>query len=188
MDDLPTYDVIEILLALLPGFLTAAIIGALVLREERSTFDRIIQALIFTFLSHVLWGCIAWLVPTYEGVHFLGLAACAIAWGLLFTYIINTGKLHDFLRRRGITRTASRPNEWYDAFYRTEQHVILHLKDGRRLFGWPLLYPQSADRGHSFLTGAEWLGLQSNAPTSPRVSFLVGVDDIRFVEFVPPRD
>ena len=87
-----------------------------------------------------------------------------------------------------LTRTASRPNEWYDAFYRTERHVILHLKDGRRLFGWPLLYPQQPERGHIFLTGAEWLDRGPNAPPSPRVDFLVDVRDLHFVEFVPPKE
>lgn len=188
MSDIADLKLLELLLALIPGFLTAEIVGALVLRQERSPLDRVIQALIYTFLSHLLWGTIGWWLPDRPGIHLVGLGLCAVFWGLLLTWLINTGMAHRFLRKMRLTRTASRPNEWYDAFYRTERHVVLHLNDGRRLFGWPLLYPQRPDRGHVFLTGAEWLDRPEGAPPCPQVDFLIDVSDVRFVEFLPPKD
>lgn len=187
MFDLTDNSVLELLLALLPGFLTAEVIGVLVLREERKPLDRIIQALIYTFLSHVLWSTVGWLFPDDVAVQLMGLGLCAMVWGLLLTWLINSGKAHEFLRRIGLTQTTSRPNEWYDAFYRRQWHVILHLNDGRRLFGWPLIYPQLPEKGHIFLTGAQWLDRGDDARPCPRVDFLIHVSDVRFVEFVPPK-
>jgi hypothetical protein len=189
MDGIANFDVLQTLLVLLPGFLTAEIVGALVLREERSAFDRVVQAMIYTFLSHLLWTLIS-LLPfdsATPGVNLFGLGICAVFWGLLQTYVVNSGILHDQFRKWGLTQATSRPNEWYDAFYRREWYVILHLKDGRRIFGWPLLYSQRPDKGHIFLTGAVWLDSPNEATPSQEVNFLISVTDVRFVEFVPPK-
>ena len=188
MSDLSELGAVAVLLALLPGFLTAELIGALVLREKRTALDRVIQAMIYTFLSHLLWSCVSLAFPQTAGSQLIGLGACALLWGLALTWIINTGAVHGLLHKVRLTRTASRPNEWYDAFYRTQRHIIVHLKDGRRMFGWPLLYPKRSQEGHIFLTGAEWLDRPDDAQSCPRVDFLIDVADVRFIEFVPPKN
>lgn len=185
--DFSDLKILEVLLALLPGFLTSEVIGVLVVREERNPFERVVRALIFTFLSHVLWRLVASWFPATVAVQLLGLATCALLWGVSLTYVINSDRLHSVLRSLQLTRAASRPSEWYDAFYRRDWHVILHLKDKRRIFGWPLLWPQRGDTGHIFLTGAEWLDGTESLVDAPRVEILIPVGDIRFVEFVPPR-
>jgi hypothetical protein len=180
---------LQVLLALLPGFLTAQVVHVLVVREERSPFERVIQALVFTFLSHVLWHFLkaVWLTDTTNDL--LGLAICALIWGLALTWTINVGFVHDFLRWCRLTQSDSRPSEWYDAFYDTRQHVILHLKDGRRLFGWPRIYPLRADKGHMLLEGAEWLDRPEKVAGKVReVAMLIDVHDLQFVEFVPPKE
>jgi len=155
MNTLADLQLLQTLLALLPGFLTAAIVGALVMREERSTFERVVQALIYTFLAHVLWALSARLFHFTPTANLIGLATCAIVWGLVVTWAINTAKVHDLLQWIGITQAGSRPSEWYDAFYGKKDFVILHLRDGRRIFGWPRLYPARADKGHILLEGVE---------------------------------
>jgi hypothetical protein len=180
-------ELLVVLLALLPGFLTAQVIDALVVREERTTFDRIIQALIFTFLSHVLWLWVRPLLPVADQYDLLGLAISALLLGLILTWAINIGAVHRFLRLCRLTRAASRPSEWYDAFYDKQQHVILHFKDGRRIFGWPRIYPFRPDKGHILLEAAEWLDRPGKGDERRDVDFLIEVGDIRFVEFVAPK-
>ncbi len=184
MTDIANIEVLEVLLALLPGFLTAELVGILVLRKERTVPERLIQALIYTFLCHVLWSAVSWAVPDNPTIHLLGLGICAVLWGLAITWAINGGKIHRYLRKIRLTQAQSRPSEWYDAFYRTDEYVVLHLKDGRRLYGWPKLYPQDPERGHFWLTDAQWLDLSASTPPPRRVSCLIPVTDVEFVEFV----
>lgn len=187
MDALSNVNLVALLLALLPGFLTAHIVAALVLREDRTAFDQIIRALIYTFLTHVIWSWCPWSGKPGTPTELLGLAIVSILLGLVLTFLINTGILHDLLRRTGITQAASRPNEWYDAFYEMQYRTVLHLHDGRRVFGWPRIYPVQPDKGHILLQGAEWLDRPGDARNIPFVDLLIDVKDIRFVEFVPPR-
>lgn len=188
MGDLANFKLIETLLLLLPGFLTAEIIGLLVLREERKLLDRVIQALIFTFLAHLLWTPFSVILPRSPAVTLLGLGVSATIWGVIFVWTINSGAVHGVLRRFRLTQAASHPSVWYGAFYEKQHHVILHLRDGRRIFGWPRLFPFEPDKGHILLESAEWLDRIEKGSTAPLVDFLIDVADVRFVEFLPPKD
>lgn len=180
---------LTILLALLPGFISAEIVAALVIREDRGSLDRIIQALIYTFLTHAVWmSLFGWWIPDSAGFHLIGLGLIAVAIGLLATWFVNNDFVHSFLRRMRLTQTVSRPNEWYDAFYRTKEYVTVHLTDGRRVFGWPLLYPKRAEKGHLFLEDAQWLDLPVEPAASLRTQLLIDVADVRFVEFVALKE
>lgn len=193
-------EVFQLLLGLLPGFLTVAIITALTVRQRLSPFERIVQALIYTFVIHMTWQVIlaslSGINRIYTGdpwtpsaaTHLLALAVGAVFWGLVTTWLVNEDWLHAKLRKWRITKRASRPNVWYDAFYRTLQFVVVHLKDRRRIYGWPSLYPERPNEGHLFLTQAQWLMSDSDAPTTAglELSTLIPVTDVVFVEFVPP--
>ena len=194
--DLTNSDLLALLLALLPGLITAELVSALTVREQRKPLERVIQALLYTFLNHVTWivvvglvnGALAWAgrpaLADTTGVHMVGLAVCAIAWGFGVAWIINTGRSHRFLRERlGITKTGSRPSVWYDVFYDRQQYVVVHLKDERRVYGWPLKYSEHSDRGHLFLTRAEWLE-GPGGQARPEFSLLINVADIQYIEFV----
>ena len=193
MGTLSDIKLLELLLALLPGFLTAEIIAVLVARQDRTTFDRIIQALIYTFLTHVLWTLISGDQPALRGQSLLGLTLVAVVLGLALAFLINTGYLYSVLRWVGtppMTQAASTPNApgvWFDTFQEKQQHAILHLQDGRRIFGWPRRYPLRPDKGHILLERAEWLGRPASASRVPLVDLLIDVKDVRFVEFLPPK-
>lgn len=171
--------ILSLLLALLPGLIVAEVGAALTVRSRRSRFDRVVQALLFTLLVHACWFPFRSLFPGY-GV--LGLSVLALGLGVLLAWVINTGHLHAVLRRLHVTKKGSRPTEWYDAFYRTPEYVVLHLKDGRRLFGWPRLWSDRSSEGHVLLEDAQWLEV---TPPKARTSMLVAAEDIGIVEFVP---
>ena len=57
------------------------------------------------------------------------------------------------------------------------------------MFGWPRIYPFRPDTGHVLLEGAEWLDRSAKASGKSRdVAFLIDVNDLRFVEFIPPLE
>jgi len=187
MEVLNDHGALQVLLALLPGFLTVQILDVLVVREDRTPFERVIQALIFTFLVHVIWYLSKSALPAPPGGDLTGLALSSLVLGVVVTFAINSGWIHRFLRWCRLTRAASRPSEWYDAFYEKKEHVVLHLKDGRRVFGWPKLYPLRPDKGHLLVENAEWLDRDRPDPSVGKrdIDLLIDVTDVRFVEFVP---
>jgi len=187
MEALNELGALQALLALLPGFLTVQVLDVLVVREDRKPLERVIQALIFTFLAHVIWYFGKGVFPVPPGGDLTGLAVSSLVLGLVVTFEINLGFMHRFLRWCRLTRAGSRPSEWYDAFYGKKEYVILHLKDGRRIFGWPKLYPHRPDKGHVLVGNADWLDRPDPSVGRRDIDFLIDVTDIRFVEFVPPK-
>lgn len=184
LDALGDTKLLELLLALLPGFLTAEIIAVLVVREDRTVFDRIIQALIYTFLTQVIWHQLPWSRNSDAARDLIGLTLLAVALGLLLATLINTGVIHGVLRHLKITQATSRPNEWYDAFYERQLYTVLHLRDGRRILGWPRIWPVRGDKGHILLEYAVWLDRTDESVPANKADYLINVKDVRFVEFL----
>jgi hypothetical protein len=219
------------LLFLLPGLVTVAIINSLTVRQKLEPLERVIQALLFTFVNHVTWqitllavntflfvitwGHKSWTPSSKAELIWLGIAA--VFWGIIMTSIVNIGWLHDRLRDlrwvqslldrtrnwcqkkrvplitnaiptalwSGITKRSSRPSEWYDAFYDADnQFVVVHLKDGRRVYGWAHLYPDLPTEGHLLICDAEWLDYPADSQKRPLVRILLNVTDVQFIEFV----
>ncbi len=187
-------DVILVLLDLLPGLATIAIIQALTVRERIPPLERMIQALIYTYLDHVsvsvIFLVLQWLLSLFSvawtpstDVRIVVLVGCAVGWGIVLSILINKDWLYQKLRSLGVTKRSSRPTEWYDAFYRWAEYVVVHLTDQRRVYGWPRLYPDSADKGHLVLEDAEWL--DAEAGSGQHVRMVIPVNKVEFVEFVP---
>src|SRR5438477_12842005 len=93
------------------------------------------------------------------------------------------------MRWLGITRETSYPSEWFGAFSDQESYVVLHLKDLRRIYGWPTIYPSVPSKGHFVLEEASWLDAQNKETKITNVTqVLVPASEVRLVEFVPPQE
>jgi hypothetical protein len=102
-------------------------------------------------------------------------------------WIVNSNWLHLALQRRGLTASSARPNPWYEAFYSNlnRQVLVLNLKDGRRVYGWPQYWPNTPNGGHIFLTDAEWYYPEHPPAEKPKFHILIDVADVAWIEFVP---
>ena len=90
--------------------------------------------------------------------HTIGSVGSAVLLALLATYCSNNDTLHGILRKLRITKETSDPSEWYSAFARQDpRYVVLHLKDRRRIYGWPEEWPGQPDQGHFRIAEPEWL-------------------------------
>jgi hypothetical protein len=203
LEKLAKTEVLGAFIALLPGFITAAIVRSLTVPVRKSTVERVIEALIYTFLIQATWPLIVLLNNLYLShggrVQFgsngpwkptpsetiLGLAGCAFLWGILMTLVINTGFLHSLLRGIRLTRRSSRPSEWYEVFSTrsAQRYVVVHLRDRRRVFGWVKLWPEQPRTGDLFLMDAQWLS--KDGPIGTKREILIRASDVRLVEFVP---
>lgn len=89
-----------------------------------------------------------------EGVASLFLA---ILLGIILAYFTNSDSFHKQLRKIGFTTRTSHPSEWYYVFSEKVTFVILHLKDGRRLYGWPKEWPVEPGKGQFYIMGPSWI-------------------------------
>ena len=160
-------DILTLLSQLLPGFVTAWVIFGLTSYPKPAQFERVIQALIYSFLVGAMVA-VEERVLTFAGAYIqfgiwdksselVASAISAIALGLTFSYFSNNDKFYAFARRRSMTTRTAYPSEWYGAFTALQRYVVLHLNDGRRISGYPVEWPSDPAAGHFHLVDAAWV-------------------------------
>lgn len=195
MADIPSSEIVDAIYRLLPGFVTAWIFYGLTAHPKASSFERVIQALIFTLFVEALVQVI--------GASLVGIGSCtgdicgqwsvdnafiwkvcvAILLGFVFAWFSNSSRFHNFLPD-SLTKRTSYPSEWFGAFYQNPRFVYLNFADGRRIFGWPKEWPDAPGKGHFVLENAEWI-----LPDNTRVALiaiekiLIPASDVVLVEF-----
>lgn len=181
---------------LLPGFLAAWALYGLTSDPKPSQFERVIQALILTFAVHVtipfvesaltfIGESTAALRPWDDVANNFAKATVALILGLLLAIYTNTDSVHKWFRGKGITTRTSYPSEWFGVFSTVVTYVVLHLNDGRRLYGWPKEWPNEPDKGHFFVMQACWISDDGTQTDLPDVhGILMPSKEVRWVEFV----
>lgn len=194
MDDL-IKEVIPLLQYLIPGFLAAWIFYSLTAFKRPDTFGQIVQALIFTFvIQSLVVGLGALLLVTGERYFSVGMwdrksetlwsAVIAVLMGFISCHIASSDKLHALLRKLNITRQSSYPCEWYSAFSTRQRHVVLHLVDGKRLFGWPIEWPAEPARGQFVLEYPRWIDDSDKGIRTGAEIIVIDVSKVQWVEFL----
>ncbi len=195
--DLPSKAIIDVLTYLLPGFITAALVYTLTPAPRQIPFERVVQALIFTFLVQVivvatkvtlLWAgaFVVPFAPWTEDVALTWSFVWAVVLGLFVAWSANTDRIHRLLRRIGITLQTSYSSEWYGAFCQNRGFVVLHLKGERRLFGWAEEWPSTPGTGHFVVVQGEWLDDDRRIEMKGVQRVLVRAEDVEMVELMQP--
>lgn len=187
-------EVVALLTYLLPGFLVAWIFFALTTHQKPNQLERVIQALIFTLIvralviveKHALLAAGTWvnLGAWNEDSELIASVFSAVILGFLVAWLTNTDKVHELLRRFKISQRSASPNEWCTVFGPREQFVVIELKDERRLYGWPKVWPSDPEKGHLFLTFASWLHGEKPVDLNEAEGVLISVKDVAHIEFV----
>jgi len=187
-------DLISVLQYLLPGFLAAWVFYGFTSFPRPSQFERIVQALIFTLITQVVVSIGKIAACGLGGIISLGdwtgqsellcSTVTALLLGTIFAYFANNDKFHKAVRKIGLTRETSYPSEWFGAFLQNVTYVVLHFKDERRLYGWPIEWPSQPDKGHFVLEQVSWLDGDEETPMTGVDSVLVDVQDVKWVEFM----
>lgn len=195
MEDLAT-KIIPLVQTLIPGFLTAMIFYWLADVKKPGQFERTVQALIGTGLITMMIagikGGLGWIgehyftmgewTPQVEGVWGIGLA---VIMGLLLAFASNHDYLYRFARWLTLTSRSSCP-EWIYAFRKREgMSVVLTLLDGRRLFGYPAVWPTDPKDGHFLITYPFWMDENNQWIDTPGIeSYLIANCDVYLIEFL----
>ena len=203
MESIPhQFDALGILLVLLPGFLCARIVQALCVRPKQTEADKIIEALLYSFVVYVLFACIfgrsmpvAVNIADIGGVkHYsldlqlkpLGeLIGLATLLGLLIG-IVNTNDLSGILfRAMRATQRTTRSSVWSDVFHERSGVVLVELGDGRRVMGWVGHYSDDPDESSLYLRSAAWIDEEGkNVPIRGDGILITKELGIRNIEFL----
>jgi hypothetical protein len=188
-------DSVALFAYLLPGLLAAWVLYGLTSQTKPSQFERVVQALIFTFIIQALLPLVhsiclaageiyvvrAWDKASEQIASFL----LALLLGILLAYYTNTDSLHVWLRNKGLTTRTSYPSEWFGVFSQRVRYVVLHFNDERRLYGWPKEWPNESDKGHFYVMQPMWLSDDEKKIELPSVDgLLVSAKDVKWIEFM----
>jgi hypothetical protein len=188
-------DLVSLLQYLLPGFITAWVFYAFTSYPKPSQFERVVQALIFTVIIQATIFVIKAILLLAGHFYIAGVwtevsrliwsILCAFVFGLVICYFANNDRLHAMFRKLKITQETSYASEWFGAFLKNVTYVVLHLKDERRLYGWPIEWPSEPSNGHFLITDASWLGDKGEEIEITGVeNMLIDAKDVKWVEFM----
>lgn len=197
-------DLIKVVNALLAGFVASWVFYGLTPHPKASEFERVIQALIFTAFVQLPLALVRWAVMGLPQLSICGWrlsvwgtwtpsvelswsVVLALLFGFAMAVCANKGQPHKFLNWLKLTKRTAYPSEWANAFHADRENddcrATLHLKNGRRLFGKVLEYPDQPSVGHFRIVEAEWfLDDQEKQPLECAEALIAG-EDVEFVEF-----
>lgn len=194
MDDV--LKLVMLLQGLLPGFVTTIVFYWLAEAPKPSQFERVVQALICSGLIKLFveglmnlflwigqWWSISNWTSTVEALWSFSLAA---AIGLMLAWFALNDKLYAFARTLKLTsRGSTLIQEWSWAFleYR-ERFIVLNLLDGRRLMGFPRVWPSDPVKGFFIIEDPFWLEGKSMRSYDGVTSVIISNADILWVEFL----
>lgn len=160
-------EVTPLLQFLLPGFLSAWVFYGLTSHPKPGQFERTIEALVFTFVvqafTHLMemileaagrWWAVGEWTPTS---HLLWSVFLAMASGTVAAAAVNKDVFHRWFRKKGLTSRSSHPSEWFCVLDTHAADVALHMKDGRRLTGWPKEWPVDPSAGQFYIQDPAWI-------------------------------
>lgn len=192
-------DVLALLTQLMPGFLTAWVVYGLTTYTKPPQFERVIQALIYSFLVNSVVALLEWTVLVVGKFVRLGVwdksaelitsTVVALVLGLLLSYYMRNDSFFRLARRLKLTSRTPFPTEWYGAFATKPRYLVLHLTGGRRISGYPSEWPTEPSVGHFRLTDAAWLD-DENRETglSNDQSILIDAKQVEMVELLKSLD
>jgi len=191
-------DVVALLQYLAPGFVVAWVFYGLTSHIKPSQFERVVQALIFTvvvqavvLVERAAAEAVGQRVSFGEWSSASQLFASlltALVIGLALSACINADAFHGWSRRLGISSRSGHPCEWFGIFSEYQRYVVLQLKDGTRIYGWPKVWPSEYDKGHFFMTSAMRTVGEVTQELDALEGILVDVRDVSSVEFVKPPE
>ena len=167
-------EAIAVLVLLLPGFLAAALEERLSVHREQSDLDRIIKALLYSFVTYVVFTAAARSFPVAlkaeqigtgtsyrvetDAPHLALLAGIALLLAAGMSFGINNDLFGRFFCRIRLSNRSWRDTIWSDVFHNFGGVVQIQLNDGRSVVGWLKYFSDRSSEASFFLEHAAWVG------------------------------
>lgn len=164
-----TFQALQILIFLIPGFISATILNGLIVRKEKKEFERIVEALIFSMLIYTIYSVVSGRSPitlnqieksitySYDSKSFLWLGLLSIGIPTVLSFFVTNDWHMKVARQLRISRKTARSSVWFDVFCDIKKHVIINFKNGRRIYGWPMYYSNKPENPYIFLFRPAWI-------------------------------
>lgn len=170
---------------LLAGFAAAWVFYGLTPYRRPTPFERVAQALVYTAVVQLLAATLAGFAGLFGAEKLAGAFSApagvfllAGGIGVVFAWLTNRDYPHAWLRRLGVTGQTARKCNWADAFdLDNYEYIILNLKDGRRLYGWPRAWPDTHAEDHFILRDYAWLPVQGEKNEKPDLAKIASSGD-----------
>jgi hypothetical protein len=176
---------LQLFLILLPGFSAAYIVQALATRRSQSDLERVIEAIVFSFIIYVCYtslnsGKLPFHIQSdpagkgndtvlWEPAQLAWLAAVTAVFSLVAVAYIRFDVNRVFRWVRLSERT-TRNSIWNDIFESEAidgQAIQVELADGMSVLGNLLYYSDVADDASVYLTEASWVDADGNTTSIP---------------------
>jgi hypothetical protein len=176
-----TFEGLQILIFLIPGFISQRILDILIVRRERSELGKVIEALIFTMVVYTLYSFVSGVSPvsltrvnetltySYDSTGFIWLVVLCIIIPILMGLLFTTDVHMRLLRSLRATRKTSRSSVWYDVFCDIKRRVVITFGDERRMFGWPEYHSNDPENQYLFLSHAKWINDEAGEDEAPYI-------------------
>jgi hypothetical protein len=199
-----TFQAIQILVFLLPGFFSEMIVRKLVVKKEKTELQSVIEALVFSLITYVLYSVIISRSPielrvngdpSADGVSTFTVATTNTLWLLLISIlvsviwviILNYDLDMKLLRKLKITKRSGYENAWLGVFEDKQQYIVLNFADGRRLMGWPKCYSDDDENQCLYLTRPYWIVDGEYKKMDVDGIFITDKLEIESIEFLPKK-
>lgn len=163
-----SFQAIQILIFLIPGFISEALLNQFVVRKDRSDLWTVVEALIFSLVIYTIYSLLVSKSPveltvinvpdkttsstyTYNSIAFLWLIAFSIIIPIILSYLITYDVYMKLLRFLHISQRTSRESTWLDTFLDYQRYIIINFTDGRRIMGWPRYYSDDPEEQYIYL-------------------------------------
>lgn len=200
-----TYETINLMLLLIPGFVSRIIFNLIRRRSSTAIFDKITESLIFTFLIYLSSNFIQTWTPlaqvsnvnnklTYELTNdpcfLLSIFGITLILPIILGSIVHYDLHMRLFRKLHITDRTSRDTAWDDVFTDEKRFLTLHLNDEKRITGWPTYYSNNQDQGFIYLTQSAWLDINNEYIDTESNGLLFDKEQIQYIEFMhnPNKD
>jgi Family of unknown function (DUF6338) len=166
------FQAIQILIFLIPGFVSETLLNKFVVRKEKSELMSVIEALIFSMIIYVIYALAVSKSPvtltvintpststsstyTYNPGSFLWLFGFSVIIPLVLSFLMTHDVYMNLLRTLQVTRRTARDNVWMDVFLDKQRYITINFTDGRRIRGWPKYYSDDQDKQYIYLMKPE---------------------------------
>jgi hypothetical protein len=192
-------EALAIFLLLLPGFTSAYVTQLLSVRRGQSDLDKVVEALLFSFLLFLItWPIFGYSLPlawelgkdaqfhVHVAYSFLiTLFVLAVMLGILYAANLNHDWILTLCRKCRITERTSRVAVWHDVFQGGGGWVQVSLKNGKKALGWVRYYSDDAEDRSLFLEQASWITDEGDEEPIPGPGlFLTKSSEIESVMFL----
>jgi uncharacterized membrane protein len=155
-------ETLTLLVVLLPGFVSAKLIRWLCPRPQQTEMEKLVDALLYSFIAYVVFTLIFGHVQHLTRLHVAVLAIISMGLAGTISFVTTNDSVGGILRSLRFTDRTTRPSVWHDVFHKYGGYVLVELADGRCILGWIEFYSDFPNPPALFLSDACWIEPNGN--------------------------